>query len=327
MANVAHPKHNAAMSHGRLVGLTNPPVRGDGGAAWGSVASEAGRGTRRAGRVETDEGRAALGGSSGGGGFETHHHGNAVPRVSSRPVSRRESRRASRARGVRERDRRRTTMRARVRYSAQRASGTRISNERPAVLFSSWADAAQPSSSVHLASSFVPARCARRSTRVRRDVTTHAPSPRRPRPSLRRVARRRWRRRRPRSPPTPPPSPPPRPARSRPAPPPRANASLATIQIQTIQTKTRMHDPRRCETPRPRARASRHLARRGTTPGRGCERARVAATTTKAPSLFHSTRPIASTTTKAPSLWDSFLSPRRRCSPREGRRVRRRRRG
>ena len=134
MANVAHPKQNAAMSHGRLAGLTNPPVRGDGGAAWRSVASEAGRGTRRAGRVETDEGRAALGGSSGGGGFETHHHGNAVPRVSSRPVSRRESRRASRARGVRERDRRRTTTRSRVRISAQRASGTRISFERPAVL-------------------------------------------------------------------------------------------------------------------------------------------------------------------------------------------------
>jgi len=320
VANVAHPKHNAAMSHGRLVGLTNPPVRGDGGAAWGSVASEAGRGTRRAGRVETDEGRAALGGSSGGGGFETHHHGNAVPRVSSRPVSRRESRRASRARGVRERDRRRTTTRSRI-SSAQRASGIiRTSScARPGQT------RAQPSSSVHLASAFVPARCARRSTRVRRDVTTRAPSPRRPRLSPRRVARRRRRRRRPRLPPTPPPSPPPRPARPRPAPPPRANASLATIQIQ-------MHDPRQCETPRPRARASRRLARRGTTPGRGCERARVAATTMKAPYLFHSTRPIASTTTKAPCLFHSTrpiasTSPRRRCSPREGRRVRRRRRG
>ena len=46
MANVAHPKHNAAMSHGRLEGVTKPPVRGGGGRGGGMrrVRRAAGRG-------------------------------------------------------------------------------------------------------------------------------------------------------------------------------------------------------------------------------------------------------------------------------------------
>jgi hypothetical protein len=57
VAKVAHPKHNAAMSHGRLEGVTKPPVRGGAERGVGDASRQAGRGTRRAGRVETDEGK------------------------------------------------------------------------------------------------------------------------------------------------------------------------------------------------------------------------------------------------------------------------------
>ena len=134
MANVAHPKQNAAMSHGRLAGLTNPPVRGDGGAAWRSVASEAGRGTRRAGRVETDEEGERRSGDRAVGVDSRRTTTGTPSRVFHRDRCRAASLDARPAREVCASEIEGGRRRVRGYVRAQRASGTRISFERPAVL-------------------------------------------------------------------------------------------------------------------------------------------------------------------------------------------------